>query len=643
MTTKEQMQAAAAKSAARRKPAPQNRKPASGARRGTQASAAQVQKQDKQSKLTQSAMAAAQSAAKSAKAAAKSAAAAARQMAKKGRKAAPAEETGKLKVIPLGGLNEIGKNMTVFEYGDDIIVVDAGLTFPDDTLPGVDSVIPDITYLAKNRSKIRGLFITHGHEDHIGAVPYVLRDLDMPIYCTALTGGIIRQKLEEHKDIRKADIRVHKAGDRIKAGVFEVELIHINHSIADAVAFAIRTPLGTVVVTGDYKIDSTPIAGDMLDLGRFAEIGREGVLLSMGDSTNAERPGFAMSERQVGQTLEKLFDGCDRRIIVAAFASNLHRVQQVITIAAKHGRKVAVSGRSMETILRVATELGYLDMPKGTLIDIANIKRYPKEKLCIITTGSQGEPMSALHRMAYSTHRQVEVGPEDRIIISASPIPGNEKSVYSMINELCRKGADVIYKGLAEVHVSGHACQEEIKMMIQLLRPKYMMPAHGEFRHLMIHAQLGRQCGVDPNNIFLSENGRVLEITAKGAKLAGTVPSGRVLVDGLGVGDVGTAVLRERMQLSDSGLILAVATIDRQTGHVLAGPEVITRGFVFAKESGDLLAEMRTMTAGILEDIADKKGFDRTQARNKVRDGLSDYLYKKIKRSPVILPVFMEI
>ena len=640
MTTKEQMQA---KTPARKKPAAQqgagSRKPATAARRGTQASAAQVQKQEKQTRLTQTAKAAA----KTAKAAAKTAAAAARQMGRGRRKAEPAEENGKLKVIPLGGLNEIGKNMTVFEYGDDIIVVDAGLTFPDDTLPGVDSVIPDITYLVKNRSRIKGLFITHGHEDHIGAVPYVLRELSMPIYCTALTGGIIRQKLEEHKDVKKADIRVHQAGDRIKAGVFEVELIHINHSIADAVAFAIRTPLGTVVVTGDYKIDSTPIAGDMLDLGRFAEIGREGVLLSMGDSTNAERPGFAMSERQVGQTLEKLFDGCDRRIIVAAFASNLHRVQQVISIAAKHGRKVAVSGRSMENILRVAGELGYLDMPKGTLIDIANIKRYPKEKLCIITTGSQGEPMSALHRMAYSTHRQVEVGPEDRIIISASPIPGNEKSVYSMINELCRKGADVIYKGLAEVHVSGHACQEEIKMMIQLLRPKYMMPAHGEFRHLMIHAKLGRDCGVDPNNIFLSENGRVLEITASGAKLAGTVPSGRVLVDGLGVGDVGTAVLRERMQLSDSGLILALATIDRQTGKVLAGPEVITRGFVFAKESGDLLAEMRTMTAGILEELAEKRGFDRTQARNKVRDGLSDYLYKKIKRSPVILPVFMEL
>ena len=640
MTTKEQMQA---KTPARKKPAAQqgagSRKPATAARRGTQASAAQVQKQEKQTRLTQTAKAAA----KTAKAAAKTAAAAARQMGRGRRKAEPAEENGKLKVIPLGGLNEIGKNMTVFEYGDDIIVVDAGLTFPDDTLPGVDSVIPDITYLVKNRSRIKGLFITHGHEDHIGAVPYVLRELSMPIYCTALTGGIIRQKLEEHKDVKKADIRVHQAGDRIKAGVFEVELIHINHSIADAVAFAIRTPLGTVVVTGDYTIDSTPIAGDMLDLGRFAEIGREGVLLSMGDSTNAERPGFAMSERQVGQTLEKLFDGCDRRIIVAAFASNLHRVQQVISIAAKHGRKVAVSGRSMENILRVAGELGYLDMPKGTLIDIANIKRYPKEKLCIITTGSQGEPMSALHRMAYSTHRQVEVGPEDRIIISASPIPGNEKSVYSMINELCRKGADVIYKGLAEVHVSGHACQEEIKMMIQLLRPKYMMPAHGEFRHLMIHAKLGRDCGVDPNNIFLSENGRVLEITASGAKLAGTVPSGRVLVDGLGVGDVGTAVLRERMQLSDSGLILALATIDRQTGKVLAGPEVITRGFVFAKESGDLLAEMRTMTAGILEELAEKRGFDRTQARNKVRDGLSDYLYKKIKRSPVILPVFMEL
>ena len=552
-------------------------------------------------------------------------------------------DPNKLRIISLGGLNEIGKNMTVVEYGGDMIVIDAGMTFPDEDLLGVDMVIPDTTYLQKNREKLRGIFITHGHEDHIGALPYVLRDLNVPVYGTALTLGLVRLKLQEHREVKKPRLHVKKDGDRVKAGCFEVEFIHVNHSIADACAFAVKTPLGTLIFTGDFKIDTTPIDGKMIDLPRLGELGNKGVLALLMDSTNAERPGMAMSERKVGDSLEREFKGCDQRIIVASFASNVHRIQQVFDIAAKHGRKVAVSGRSMENILKVGVELGYLKLPPHTHIELSEIRKYPGSKLTILTTGSQGEPMSALYRMAFSGHKQVDVGPGDKILIAASPIPGNEKSVYTMINELFRKGAEVVYERLADMHVSGHACKEELKTIISLTKPKYFIPLHGEYRHLLVNSQLGRACGVKPENIFISDIGRVLEIGPKGAGFHGTVPSGRVLVDGNGVGDVGAAVLRERKALSESGMITVAVGVDFRNRTIVTGPEIISRGFVFVREAEELMDELKVLARETLEANLEKGATSRNAIKEAVNRRLSDYLFKKTKREPLVVTVMLEL
>ena len=549
----------------------------------------------------------------------------------------------KLRVIPLGGLNEIGKNMTVLEYGDDIIVVDCGMTFPDDEQLGVDLVIPDTTYLQRNLNKVRGIFITHGHEDHIGALPYVLRDVNVPVHCTALTAGIVGIKLKEHPNLKKVKMRVHKDGERVKAGCFEVEFIHVNHSIADACAFAIKTPVGTVVFTGDFKIDTTPIDGEVINLERFGQLGREGVLLLCCDSTNAERPGIAMSERKVGNSFEREFKNCDKRIIIASFASNVHRIQEIIDVAVRYGRKVAVSGRSMENILKVGTELGYIQPPAGTMVDLKEIRKYSADRLVIITTGSQGEPMSALYRMAFSGHRQVEVGYGDKILIAASPIPGNEKSVYSMINELFRKGAEVVYERLADMHVLGHACQEELKMIMALTRPKYFMPVHGEYRHLKVNSNLAKDCGVKAENIFLSDVGRVLELDEKGAGFSGTVPSGRVLVDGYGVGDVGNAVLRERKNLSESGVITIAAAVDMKNATIVSAPEITSRGFIFVREAEGMMEELRTIAWETLQACLEKGMTSRSNIKEAMTRKLSDYLYRKTKREPLILPILIEV
>lgn len=555
----------------------------------------------------------------------------------------PAKDEKKLRVIPLGGLNEIGKNMTVLEYGDDIIIVDCGMTFPDDELLGVDMVIPDTSYLLKNAEKVRGIVLTHAHEDHIGALPYVLRDLNVPIYCTALTAGIIKLRISEHRNLKKVKINVRKAGDHVKLGCFDVEFIHVNHSIPDACAFAINSPVGYVVMTGDFKIDSTPVDGSMINLERFGQLGRQGVRLLMCDSTNAERPGITMSERRVGDSFDREFKGCDKRIIIATFASNVHRLQQIIDVAAKYGRKVAVSGRSMENILKVGLELGYIKPPAGVMVELSAIKKYPKNKLVIITTGSQGEPMSALYRMAFSGHRQVEVGEGDKILIAATPIPGNEKSVYGMINELFRKGAEVVYERLADIHVSGHACQEEIKMIISLVKPEYYMPVHGEYRHLMINAQLGRTCGVPEANIFIGDLGKVIEIGSRGAAVGGTVPSGRVLVDGYGVGDVGAAVLRERKNLGQDGIITAVIAVDMKRKRIVSGPEIHSRGFIFVREAEEIMTEMAKQARSAMDLCWEKNTTSRSAIKETISSRLSDYLYKKTKRTPVILPVIVEV
>lgn len=550
----------------------------------------------------------------------------------------------KLRIIPLGGLNEIGKNMTAVEYGEDIIVVDAGMTFPDDELLGVDLVIPDITYLVQNRDKVRGIVLTHAHEDHIGALPYVLRELNVPIYCTALTEGIISLRIAEHKNLKKVRINRKKAGDKFRLGVFEILLVRMNHSVADAVAVAIKSPLGTVIFTGDFKIDTTPVAGEMADLETFGRLGREGVLLLCQDSTNAERPGFASSERNVGASFDQQFKGSDdKRIIIATFASNVHRIQQIIDIAAKYDRKVAVSGRSMENIMKVGVELGYIKLPDGILIELADLRKYQKNKTAIITTGSQGEPMSALYRMAFSGHRQVEVGQGDKILIAAQPIPGNEKTVYQMINELFKRGAEVVYERIADIHVSGHACQEELKMILALTKPKYFMPMHGEYRHLRVHAGLARQCGVEEKNIFISEVGRVLEIGPKSAQLSGTVPSGRVLIDGSGVGDVGTAVLRERKHLSQDGLISVTVVAERKTGRLLAGPVIESRGFIFVKESEDIMAGMKSVATQAIANCAARGATERSVMRTELENKLSDYLYKQMKRDPMVVTTLIEI
>ncbi len=549
----------------------------------------------------------------------------------------------KLKIIPLGGLNEIGKNMTVVEYGQDIFVIDCGLAFPDNEMLGVDLVIPDISYLRRHKNKLRGIVITHGHEDHIGALPYVLKELNVPVYCTRLVAGILNSKFTEHRMTDKVKINCVKAGDHIKLGCFTVELIHTNHSIADSVALAITTPLGVIIHTGDFKIDTTPVSGEMIDLTRFGELGRQGVLALMSDSTNVERSGYTPSELEVGKTFEAQFKGCDERIIIATFASNIYRVQQVLDAAASHGRKVAICGRSMENITNVAMELGYMSVPKNVLIDVADINRYPKSKVVVVCTGSQGEAMSALYRMAFSGHKQVEIGPGDKIIISASAIPGNEKSVTKMINELSKKGANVVYDRSAIIHVSGHACREELKLMLALVKPKYFIPVHGEYRMLRQHGELAVQTGVNPRHVIISDIGRPIEITAKSARLANPVPSGKVLVDGFGIGDVGTAVLRDRKHLSEDGLLVVVVTLDSESGVCIAGPDIVSRGFIYVKEAEDLMEQLRRISQQALDRCLDEDIRDWTTIKANVKNDLSEFLYRKTKRSPMILPVIMEI
>lgn len=550
---------------------------------------------------------------------------------------------GKLKITSLGGLNEIGKNLTVYEYGGDMIVVDVGLGFPDDEMYGVDIVIPDFTYILKNRSRVRGIFLTHGHEDHIGGIPYLMRELNAPIYTTKLTAGLIEIKLQEHGLLQNTKINIMSAGDTQKVGCFGVEFIHVNHSIADAVSLAITTPVGLVVHTGDFKVDTTPIQGDMIDLARFGELGKQGVLALLADSTNVERSGYSVSESKVGESFDMLFKGCDKRIIVTTFASNVHRIQQVINCAARYGRKVGITGRSMENILRVSTELGYLKVPKNTIMEMAKIKDMPKDKVVIITTGSQGEAMSALYRMAFSGHKQVEIGPGDRVIISASAVPGNEKTVSNVINELFHKGAEVIYDKLSDLHVSGHACQEELKMMLALTKPKFFIPVHGEHRHLKKHAALAEQLGVSSANIVISDLGRVIELTQKTAKLNGTVTAGRVLVDGSGVGDVGTVVLRDRKMLAQDGMVVVVVNLSSEDGSFLSGPDIVTRGFVYVKESEELMKELKRIVMESLDSCQRNNTKDYATIKATIKNNLSGYLYKKTKRSPMILPVVAEI
>ena len=554
-----------------------------------------------------------------------------------------AKSKKKLKVIPLGGLQEIGKNITAFEYGEDIVVVDCGLAFPEDDMLGIDLVIPDVSYLTKNKEKIRGIVLTHGHEDHIGALPYVLREINVPIYGTKLTLGLVALKLEEHGLMSVTKLVNVEPGETIQLGMFKIEFIRSTHSIADSVALALHTPIGVVIHTSDFKIDYTPIEGKPMDLARLAELGNKGVLLLMADSTNVERPGYTMSERTVGETFDEIFVNAKSRIIVASFASNVHRVQQIINAAYKFNRKVAVVGRSMVNVVKVATELGYLDVPEGTLIDIDQIGRYPSEKVVIITTGSQGEPMSALSRMAASEHRKVEIEPGDLIIISASPIPGNEKSIFKVINELFKKGANVIYESLADIHVSGHACQEELKLVHSLVKPKFFMPVHGEYRHLKQHANLAHRLGMPMENIFMMETGKVLELTTDSAKINGSVPSGRVLVDGLGVGDVGSIVLRDRKLLSQDGLIVIVITTEKESGQVIAGPDIISRGFVYVRESENLMENARDIIKKTIVKCEEKNKNDWAAKKGLIKDDLREYLFEKTKRKPMILPIIMEI
>ena len=548
----------------------------------------------------------------------------------------------KLKIISLGGLNEIGKNITVLEYGKDIIIVDCGLGFPEDDMYGVDLVIADMTYLVKNKQKIRGMFLTHGHEDHIGGIPYAMQQFNCPIHATRLTAGIVRLKLEEHRLDKTVKLFTHEAGETVKAGCFSVEFIHVNHSIADAVSFAIRTPVGTVVITGDFKIDPTAEDG-MIDLTRFGELGREGVLALLCDSTNVEHPGFTPSERIVANSFDRQFAGCSQRIIVTTFASNAFRLQSIISAAHKYGRKVAVTGRSMENVLKVSVELGYLKIPNGTLVDINAIKSLPKNKIVIVSTGSQGENMSALYRMAFSGHRQVEIQAGDRVIISASAIPGNEKAIGRIINELYRKGADVVYDKLADLHVSGHACQEELKIIHALTKPRFFIPVHGEQRHLQAHSKLAQTMGMEPKNIFISDIGKVLELTKATCKWGGTVPAGKILVDGTGVGDVGSVVLRDRKHLAQDGMIVVVVNLSSEDGSVITGPDIITRGFVYVKESENLIEEMRVIAAHAIDRCISSGSCDWSALKANIKNDLSGYLFKTTKRNPMILPVIMEI
>lgn len=546
----------------------------------------------------------------------------------------------KLKVIPLGGLGEIGKNITVFEYEDDIIVVDCGIAFPEDEMLGVDLVLPDITYLLKNQHKVKGIIVTHGHEDHIGAIPYFLKELNVPIYGTKLSLGLLESKLVEHGIFANSKLEIVCQGQTIDLGSLKVEFIRSTHSIADAVALAIHTPVGVVVHTSDFKIDYAPIVGGPIDLSRFAQLGEKGVLLLMCDSTNVERPGYTMSERTVGEAFEEIFVESKSRILIATFASNIHRIQQVLNAAVKFNRKVAICGRSMVNVCNKAMELGYLTIPEGIIIDVEHIMSYPPEELVIITTGSQGEPMSALTRIAGGEHRQVEIMNGDLVVISASPIPGNEKTVSRVINDLFKKGANVIYEAMADIHVSGHACQEELKLVHTLVKPRYFLPVHGEYRHLKQHANLAQSLGMPPNKIFIMENGEVLELDSDGARKNGRVTAGKVLVDGLGVGDVGNIVLRDRKHLSEDGMIIVVVTIQKETGQLITGPDVISRGFIYVRESEELMEEIKLICKNAFQRC---EGKNWTVKKNTIKDTLREFIYMKIKRNPMILPIIVEI
>lgn len=546
----------------------------------------------------------------------------------------------KLRIIPLGGMGEIGKNITVFEYGEDIIVVDCGMAFPEEQMLGVDLVLPDTTYLVKNLAKVRGIIITHGHEDHIGALPYVLKEVNVPVYGTRLSLGLIEYKLEEHGILSKCQLEKVSQGQSVQLGAFKVEFIRSTHSIADAVAVAIETPVGVIVHTSDFKIDYTPIVGETIDLPRFAELGKKGVLLMLCDSTNVERKGYTMSERTVGAAFDEIFADVGGRILVATFASNIHRVQQVIDAAIKYHRKVAICGRSMVNVSRKAIELGYLTVPEGVLIDIDQIKKYQAENLVIITTGSQGEPMSALARMAGGEHRQIEIVEGDLVVISASPIPGNEKTISGVINELFKKGANVIYESWNDIHVSGHACQEELKLIHKLVRPKYFIPAHGEYRHLKQHANLAQSLGMEKENIFIMDIGEALEIDNQGARKNGRVSSGKVLVDGLGVGDVGNIVLRDRKHLSEDGMIIIIVTIQKDTGSLANDPDVISRGFIYVRESDELMDGVKQISK---KAVLKGEGKNWSSKKKLIKDAIKEYLYQKTKRTPMIIPVIIEI
>ena len=549
----------------------------------------------------------------------------------------------KLKIIPLGGLGEIGKNMTAYEFGGDIIVVDCGMGFPDEDMYGVDIVLPDISYLKANAEKIRGLILTHGHEDHIGAVPYVLKEVDMPIYTTPLTAALVELKLEEHELLYNTQIFTKKAGSSFRLGCFTVEFIHVNHSIPDAVALAIKTPIGTVVHTGDFKIDLTPIAGGMIDIPRLGQLGNEGVLALLSDSTNVEKPGHSDSERKVGESFDKLFNGCDKRIIITTFASNVHRLQTVINVAAKYGRKVGITGRSMENVLRVSTVLEYMKIPENVLMDIEQLNKLPKNQVVIISTGSQGETMSALYRMAFSEHKQVNVDAGDRVIISASAIPGNENTISRVIDELFHKGAEVIYDRHTDLHVSGHACQEEQKMMLGLVKPKFFIPVHGEYRMLVKHAELGKLMGVLPRNIVIAENGKVIEVTKKSIKCEDSVQSGAVMVDGSGIGEVGSVVLRDRHKLAEDGMVVVILPYSSDAHALISEPEIVTRGFIYVKEAEGLMEELKRVAIESVMACEEHKISDWSAIKSRVKNNISGYLYKTTRRSPMILPVITEV
>ncbi len=549
----------------------------------------------------------------------------------------------KLKIIPLGGLGEIGKNMTAIECGADIIVIDCGMGFPDEDMYGIDIVLPDISYLRSNASRIRGIILTHGHEDHIGAVPYVLKELDVPIYTTPLTAALIELKLEEHDLLYNSQIFTKKAGSSFRLGCFNIEFIHVNHSIPDAVALAIKTPLGTIIHTGDWKVDVTPISGSMIDLTRFGELGREGVLALMSDSTNVEKPGHSDSERKVGQGFDKLFLGCNKRIIITTFASNVHRLQQIINVAAKYKRKVAITGRSMENVLRVASVLGYMDIPDNVMVDIEHINKLPREQVVIISTGSQGETMSALYRMAFSGHKQVSVDAGDRVIISASAIPGNENTISRVIDELFHKGAEVIYDRNTDLHVSGHASQEEHKMMMALVKPKFFIPVHGEYRMLVKHAEIAKLMGVAPKNIVIAENGNVIELTKKSVKCGESVPAGAILVDGSGIGEVSSVVMRDRHRLAEDGMIVVVLPYSSEDRCLTAPPEIVTRGFIYVKEAEQLMDELKRVVIESVDACESQHISDYSTIKSRVKNNLSGFLYKTTRRSPMILPVISEV